>query len=305
MLLLSFKKSINQRRLKVALLLRHNLSPQKHCHIMKKHFWLFAAILVFTTFTTACEKNQADSPENPELTTSEDALTAMNLFQDTEDEVDFQIETRDPADNCPTITITPNDGSFPRTITIDYGDVGCTGLHGRTRRGIIIVTLSDSLRIPGATRTVTFDNFFVDDAQIQGVKTLVNQGLNANGQPTVLRTVENASIIFPDGETISWNASHTITMIQGHNTLPVIDNVLQITGSASGINRQGNAYSAEITIPLIKRKNCPWIVSGQRTLNANNLSWSIDYGDGACDRIATMTLPNGNTRQVLIRRWWR
>jgi hypothetical protein len=272
---------------------------------MKKHFWFVAITLISAFILTACEKDQTAAPNSPEMATSEDALTAMNLFQDTEDEVDLQIETRDPNDNCPTITVTPDDGSFPRTITIDYGDTGCTGLHGRTRRGIILVTLSDELRNPGATRTVTFDNFFVDDAQIQGTKTLTNQGLNAEGLPTFTRTVENASIIFPDGETVSWDASHTMTMIEGHNTLPLIDNVLQITGGATGINRQGNTFTTEITAPLIKRKNCPWIVSGVHTTTADNRTWSIDYGDGACDRIATITLPNGNTRNVLIRRWWR
>ena len=272
---------------------------------MKKQFWFFATILTVLLAFSACEKNEVNTITDEDLATSEDATTALNLFQDTEDEVDYEIETRDPSDNCPTITVSPDDGSFPRTITIDYGTDGCIGLHGRTRRGLIIVTLTDSLRNPGAVRTVTFDNFFVDDAQLQGVKTLTNEGFNAEGLPVFSRTVEGGSITFPDGEIATWESSHTIVMIEGNDTPQMMDNVLQITGGASGLNRNGVAFTVEITTPLIKSKTCPWIQSGIREITTNGNTRTIDYGDGNCDRIATVTFPNGFTRDILIRRWWR
>lgn len=273
---------------------------------MKKQFLLFAAIFAFALAFTACEKNDSDTVTNTDeaLATSEEETTAMNLFQDTEDEVDYEIETRDPSDDCPVITVSPDDGSFPRTITIDYGTDGCVGLHGRVRRGVIIVTLTDSLKNPGAVRTVTFDNFFVDDAQIQGVKTLTNEGLNAEGLPTFSRTVEDASITFPNGDVTSWEASHTIVTIEGYNTPQFMDNVMEVSGGSSGVNRRGVPFSVEITTPLVKSKSCPWIESGVKAITVNGIIRTIDYGDGTCDRIATLTFPNGFSRDILIRRWW-
>ena len=66
---------------------------------MKKQFWFFATILTVLLAFSACEKNEVNTITDEDLATSEDATTALNLFQDTEDEVDYEIETRDPSDN--------------------------------------------------------------------------------------------------------------------------------------------------------------------------------------------------------------
>jgi len=46
----------------------------------------------------------------------------------------------------------------PKTITIDFGE-GCEGPRGFTRSGIITITITDTLRNPGAEYQATFDNF--------------------------------------------------------------------------------------------------------------------------------------------------
>ncbi|MCB9274706.1 MAG: hypothetical protein H6564_11750 [Lewinellaceae bacterium] len=273
---------------------------------MKKQFWFLAVFFAGALAFTACEKNdtEAISDTDEAVITGEDETAAANLFQDTEDEVDYEIETRDPNDDCPTITVTPDDGSFPRTITIDYGTDGCLGLHGRVRKGVVIVTLTDSLNNPGAVRTVTFDNFFVDDAQIQGVKALTNEGYNSAGLPTFSRSVEGASITFPNGDVTSWQASHTVVVIGGSDTPQITDNVIEVSGGSSGVNRHGVAFTVEITTPLVKSKNCPWVESGVKAITTNSRTRMLDYGDGECDRVATLTFANGFSRDILIRRWW-
>lgn len=273
---------------------------------MKNYFLLFAACFSLTLAFTSCQKEEAEAPSFEEdLVTNEDVTTAANLFQDTEDEVENQIETRGGGLDCPTVTITPDDGSFPRTITIDYGPDGCEGPRGRLRQGMIIVTQTDHMANPGATRTITFDHFFVDGVQVQGVKTLANQSAGADGNITFTRTVEGGSLTYPNGAVATWQASHRLTQTAGGGTPAMIDDVFEITGGSSGTNRNGVAFTVEITEPLVKSRACPWIESGIKTITINDRTRELDYGDGSCDRIAMVTYPNGFTREVLIRNWWR
>lgn len=260
---------------------------------------ILAAILIGMV---ACNKEEIQVEE--QTTTSEDLTTFEDLVETTEEVEDLALETRggDPTD-CPTVTVTPDDGTFPRTVLIDFGTDGCEGPHGHIRKGIIQVELTDSFALTGAVRTVTYQNFSVDDVAIEGTKVLTNVGPNDDGLSTYTRDV-NLSFAFPNGQTASWSGMMTITRIEGDDTPEVLDNVLEITGATQGVNRNGVPFNTEITVPLIKPRTCRWITSGVRTLTFNDQTRSIDYGDGECDRLATLTLANGNTRTILIRRWW-
>lgn len=270
---------------------------------MKKNLFLPFLLLTLPLLFVACNKDDK-SAEDMEVTTSLDVLTAQDLFQDTEEEVDYELGTRDPEDLCPIVTVVPGDGSYPRTVTIDYGTEGCEGLNGRIRKGIIQVTLTDTLSNPGAVRTVEFIDFSVDDVQIEGTKTLTNNGLNGEGQLTFTRVISDASLTFPNGDVAEWDATQQITLIEGTGTPGRLDDVSRIEGNSSGVNRNGNPFTSEITTPLIKPFVCPWVVSGVRSVTVNNHTWTLDYGDGTCNKIALLTRPDGTTKTVMIRRWW-
>ena len=66
---------------------------------------------------------------------------------------------------CATLTVTPLIG-FPKTITIDFG-TSCTSPNGITRKGIIRVVISDSVRKTGSTAVMTFDNYFVNNFKVK------------------------------------------------------------------------------------------------------------------------------------------
>lgn len=269
---------------------------------MKKNLFLLSLLFALPLLFVACNK---EANENEmEITTSQDVLTAQDLIQDTEEEVDYELGTRDPENLCPIITVSPADGSYPRTVTLDYGTEGCEGWNGRIRKGIIQVTLTDTMVNAGAVRTVEFLGFSVDDVQIEGTKTLTNNGLNGEGQLTFTRVVSNASLTFPNGDVAEWNATQQITLIEGTGTPERLDDVISIVGGSSGVNRHGKAFTSEITVPLIKPFVCPWAVSGTRTVTVNDHTWTLDYGDGTCNKIALLTRPDGTTKTVLIHRWW-
>ncbi|MEN0004480.1 MAG: hypothetical protein AAF798_10060 [Bacteroidota bacterium] len=275
---------------------------------MKKGMFILFA---FALTLVACNKEDQVSVEDA-ITTSEDLATVQNIVQDTEDEIDAIVETTElettpdlTTNECPVVTVTPEDGSFPRTVTIDYGTEGCEGPRGRLRKGQIIITQTDLLRVAGAVRTVTFSDFSIDEVALEGTKTITNNGLNDAGQPSLSREVSGAQITYPDGLQVSWEALHTLTQIGGVGTLPLIDNVFTIEGGSSGVNRNGVAFSATITTPLTKSKNCEWIESGVKEYTFGDRTRTLDYGAGSCENLATATFANGTTRTVRIRAWWR
>ena len=55
---------------------------------------------------------------------------------------------------------------------------------GKNRRGIINVSYTGSYRATGSVHTITFTDYFVNDNQLLGVKTVTNTGLNTNNNPT-------------------------------------------------------------------------------------------------------------------------
>ena len=270
--------------------------------IMKIKILAIASLALAITFT-ACQKEEIQNPEM--TTTSEDVAVFQNLMQDTEEEIDYQLETRggDPENDCPTVTISPDDGSYPRTVTIDYGTEGCEGPNGHIRKGLIEIYLTDAMENPNAERTVTFIGFSIDDVQIAGNKTVINTGVNSEDQPTFSRAV-NLAFFFPNGQEANWSSVQTVTLIEGANTTALFDNVWQIEGDSDGVNRNGIPFNSIITTPLIKPRNCPWAVSGVRTITVNDVERTLNYGNGECDRKADLTRPDGSIITILIRRWW-
>ncbi|MES1181665.1 MAG: hypothetical protein ABUL44_02610, partial [Flavobacterium sp.] len=85
--------------------------------------------------------------------------------------------------------VTESGDNYPRTITIDYG-TGCTNTNGITKQGMIIIETSDDMLNAGATRIVTFENYYVNNTQIEGSRTTTNIGNNVDSHPVFSRIVQ-------------------------------------------------------------------------------------------------------------------
>ena len=57
-------------------------------------------------------------------------------------------------------------------------------------------------------------------------------------------------------------------------------------------------WTATITQSLIHRFICPWNVSGIIEVNRASVKSTLDFGDGTCDRKATLTI-NGNIFEII------
>ncbi|RYZ23075.1 MAG: hypothetical protein EOO16_06375 [Chitinophagaceae bacterium] len=201
--------------------------------------------------------------------------------------------------------LVPNQ-QFPVRVTLDFGNA-CAGRDGRTRSGKVVFEYSARLTDSTAHTLITFDNYKVDSFSISGRHEIRNVSVNSAQRAWTI-TATDARIERPNGNYISWNGARTLTQVEGRFTQPVIDDVFEVTGGARGTVRTGNlvsTWSSEIELPLRKRFICPWFGQGtirtmRGTLTANSAyAGLLDYGQGNCDRLASLTL-NGSTYQISL-----
>jgi len=188
--------------------------------------------------------------------------------------------------------------STPGKFTLDFGTENCFCEDGQYRRGKIIVTFDKAYGDSLATMNTSFDNYFVNDNQITGTRTLKYKGRNQAGIPNWDVTVNGSIILAENKGTLSYQATRNTQMIEGSKTIDYKDNVFSTTGSASGVALNGQAYTLLITSPLISKAVCGNFVKGTAEITpAGETARILDYGDGNCDNKATVTV-NGVTFNV-------
>ena len=267
---------------------------------MKKSLFLIAAFLMGVALFQACKKTESS---NTDVTTTEDLATNEDFSEEIDFDTDIAIEERGGSNSCPTVTLDKPWGTWPNTLTIDYGTDGCTGPNGdHILKGKITVEQSADMFTAGATRTKTFTNFYIDDVKVEGSKSWTNNGLDAANQWSYTKTATDMKLTYPDGTSTTWNHTHTSTLTQGALTPTFWDNVWSTTGNSSGVNRNGVAYTATITEPLIKKGSCRWISEGVVEITRDGKVSTLDFGAGTCDRFAKLTLANGDTYTITLRK---
>ena len=276
-------------------------------------FLIAFAILLFAAGISSCKKNNTTTSSETQTTIalSTDQAISDNLNSDAENVLNeaavqnnfsgntpVSVTTTMNVLSCATVTVTPAQG-FPKTITIDFG-TGCTSTSGITRSGKIYVTLSDSLRKSGSIAVMTFDNYYVGGFKKEGTLTWTNtsQGSVKSWE----RKCENGKVTAPDGHYWIHNGTKTVVETAGWDTpLNLTDDVYSITGSSSITNSAGNTRTAVIINALEKKVACDNIDMGTIKIQGPNHYAIIDYGDGTCDRIATIAIDGGTPISILLR----
>ena len=272
-----------------------------------------AACALITSFV-ACKKDAKTG--DSDITPAQDNNMAETNYNDVNTMVDasatlgtnfsFRTETgtnvariEDVLGACGTVTV--DTVNSPRKITIDFGASNCVGSDLRKRRGKIIATWTGKYRDAGTVISITFDNYFVNDNQILGTHKTTNMGLN-NASHLVYKVEVNGSIIKANnGGTILWSSTRQREWVAGANTpLNILDDTYSITGSANGTTAAGNAYTINITQPLVRKMLCYWFESGKIELTpAGGLTWALDYGNSGCDAKATFSVA-GKSYDILL-----
>jgi hypothetical protein len=263
---------------------------------------------------TSCKKDNTN-PATDEITTTVDLSTDMAISDNlTEDANDVFMEAatnnnltgETPATpletmgilGCATVTVTPLVG-FPKNILIDFG-TGCTSANGITRMGKINVVLSDSLRKTGSTSVLTFDNYYVNRFKKEGTITWTN--ISTSTAKGWQRKVENGKITDSTGKYWLHTALKTVMQTAGYDTRRnLLDDVFTITGTSTVTNSTGVSRSSTIILPLEKKTTCENITKGSKEVKGPKHTALIDFGNGDCDRIATISIDGGTPKTILLR----
>lgn len=194
-------------------------------------------------------------------------------------------------DSCATVTVSSN--TFPKEIVIEYLK-GCSS-HHHDKYGKIIINLSDTITNEGAVQTITYQDFYMDSIKIDLIASLKNLGKNAAGNWVIEK--KYTQTITKNGETYKRSNTGTIEWISGFETTDKTDNVYYVSGSGSVVLNDSATYIKTITTPLLFDAGCEFIKSGVIELNRNGSISVINYGDGTCDSVGTVTT-DGTTEEI-------
>ena len=202
--------------------------------------------------------------------------------------------------DCATVEVYPNDSTYPKTITISFGD-SCIGRDGKIRKGKIVLHLTGPIRHSGSVMTITFVNFYLNRAHLEGTKIITNLSENHTIKFTV--QVVGGKVTWPNGRGFKYESFKYKKQIEGMDTRIVLDNVFEITGESKTEFNNGLVIKLNTVDPLIKKVICPWISDGTLKIQINNRILKLDYGfpsNGDCDNKALLTWNNGNNQRVIL-----
>lgn len=205
---------------------------------------------------------------------------------------------------CATITILPpNDTastgtySFPFEFMVDYGTQGCESLHdGKLRKGKIKASFDNFWDSVGSNLTIELIDYYENNINITGdiiVEYTGNKKFDS-------RLIDGHCLA--NNWDIGFEYNHQYEWLSGFNSDSIItDDVVRIAGTASGVNRDGVAFTNKVITPIEKDMTCKWISKGVIEIKPEGLDRrTIDFGNGTCDNKASLTI-NGNVFEIKLK----
>lgn len=270
---------------------------------MKKMLQKGGLLLLAAAAFTACNKERLE-----DLIVSKDYDIANQMTLDAKDMVDanfLSTENARVAAACDGVVITiENEDQFatPDTLTIDFGTDGVF-CHGKIRKGKITAIRTDYFLNEGSTTNITFEDYYVNDNQVEGSKTVSNDGLNADGN-NVFSINKEVTVTRTNGNIITVSSSRTRTWVTGSDTpFDKSDDQYEVDGTSNGSHSNGGTFSAITTTPILldfacwDSGSCARVAGVLEITRPNGNVRTVDYGDGSCDCSRTITV-NGNTTEI-------
>ena len=287
---------------------------------MRRNNWLktgaFALLSALFLFNTACKKDDEPTGATDSQLTEVSNDGSVELFFDEVD--DLALSGLNHAANmggrmeedtrfaCATVTadtIRNTNGLVTQLIVlIDFG-TGCEGPKGRVRAGKVKVTHNGLFILPGNSITIELTDFSVDGFMIEGTRTLTNETTQGTaGKIVVGIAISGGKVTWPDGTFATREITGTKTFVIDFAAPQ--NGEVWVEGSASGTNRYGKNYSATITEKLVFKRTC-WNqqaffpASGVKEISTDDVIVTVNFGDGACDNTATVTVDGVSKEHTL------
>ena len=179
-------------------------------------------------------------------------------------------------------------------IIIDFGD-SCVGPNGIVRSGKIIINYDGPRFIPGSTWVTSFEDFYIDGRHIEGVRTVTNITEELFTSPMYHIVLEGGKVTWPDETFATREVDKVRVWKRAEN--PMLDEFWILAQSTcSGVNREEVIFSSLVISDLIYKKECfapgtgRYPVAGVKDVILNGITYTVDFGDGECDSIVTVTV---------------
>lgn len=261
---------------------------------MKKHTLLFLAL--GTLFILSCS-NDAENDYNNRSLSFQQVKAQIEVNGTTEglDELLADLWLNDASGNsakggtdCATINYTE------KNISVAYNK--CT-INGHILNGSLILT-GDNINIGDETGTfvIRFNAFSFNGYFLEGTKSFTFDHSEKN--KPVFTIITDISIKNPKGETLVHSGTKTLTYSFG----PYLDGPNNEIGYACvgewDIVHNGVTYGFKIEKPLTGVLDCAYITAGVVALNVGEYTASLDFGQGVCDQVGTVTYPDGKSEEI-------
>ena len=278
---------------------------------MKRVINVLIAGLFLTVFITACQNEDEIGQISSEEVESVETEAAADAVVDEIDEIAFYSMLSasggrvEEDENSPIRCAERIHDRENKRIIISFGEEGCADWKGRIRTGTVIIDYTDHRFVPGAIHIITFDNFAIDGVAVAGSRTITN---TAESLDDVLSfTIDvNLSLTWPEGLGTYTRIGQWQKKRYRENN-PIMDRIV-ISGGVSGVNKEGIEYSVEITKDIVRRRDCLLSklifvpVEGIKVKTKGDNVLIIDYGNGECDNLVTVTR-NGVEKEIELRRF--
>jgi len=208
------------------------------------------------------------------------------------------VSEKSGTDDFPCLIISvdyPDSTRFPKIITLDYGE-GCTVIFHNdtiTKKGKIIISITERCFVVGSQHIVTFDEFYVNEVKVEGILTTTYNGINDAQLLEYDVQLEDGKLIFYDESTGTFlEYTREADLVREWYRAPVsVEDSIYLSGSMWGVNVVGDNYTCTI-VDKLTLAHCPdyrrrWvIVDGQIVCIKGDEERIIDYSDGGCDGTA-------------------
>jgi hypothetical protein len=268
------------------------------------------ALLALGLLFSACTENESTDSVSEEQELEEvvqssemDVISAsledfiIEIYEDQEDaESRGMISSRTSFPNCVTVTL-EMEQNF-RELTVDFADGGCL-IRGHLYEGQVVLTYERDPQAHQVSLGYVLNDFYFNHKNVIGSNSILRELSNGNGNPQFTHTVD-LTVVWPNGMQASREGQIVREWIEGFDSGIFTDNVFSITGYWNATFVNGGAHSYEIDLPLRREVTCYHFVSGSIEVERTYFGGLLDYGEGACDNLATFTFTDGTEIDIVL-----
>jgi transglutaminase-like putative cysteine protease len=147
---------------------------------------------------------------------------------------------------------------------------------------------------------MTFTNYFVNLYKVEGTITWLNTSTPNTRSWT--RTTTGGKITAPDARFWLHEGTRSVTQTAGVGTPTPIDDIFLVTSGTHTVTNASNISRTCTILESLQRKvACSNIDKGKIKVQGPNHYATIDFGDGTCDNLASLSIDGRTPRTIVLR----